>query len=182
MSNAALLITSSPAFLSEYFEPRQFTQRALPVFVIENKPLVVDAPHPSPKPIDLAPGPPWRVGWFGVIRCLKSLEVLSSLAQRRPDLVEVSIRGRPSAPVARRLQQCLRSAPALTFGGAYTARDLPGLYGGVHFNWTIDYYEENGNSKWLLPNRIYEGGSADRHARPCEPASAAPLQKGAPRD
>jgi succinoglycan biosynthesis protein ExoL len=31
------------------------------------------------------------------------------------------------------------------------------MYGGVHFVWTIDYYEAGGNSDWLLPNRLYEG-------------------------
>ena len=38
---------------------------------------------------------------------------------------------------------------------------MPGLYGRVHFNWTIDYFEADGNSEWLLPNRLYEGGSFD---------------------
>jgi succinoglycan biosynthesis protein ExoL len=28
----------------------------------------------------------------------------------------------------------------------------------VHFAWAVDYYEAGGNSEWLLPNRLYEGG------------------------
>ena len=28
----------------------------------------------------------------------------------------------------------------------------------VHLNWCADLYAEDGNSRWLLPNRIYEGG------------------------
>jgi succinoglycan biosynthesis protein ExoL len=28
----------------------------------------------------------------------------------------------------------------------------------VHFAWGIDYFQQGGNSEWLLPNRVYECG------------------------
>jgi hypothetical protein len=46
----------------------------------------------------------------------------------------------------------------VSFDGAYRSAELSGLYGGVHFSWAIDYFEEGANSALLLPNRIYEGG------------------------
>jgi hypothetical protein len=49
------------------------------------------------------------------------------------------------------------ASPGVRFLGAYGPEDLERLYGQVHFTWAIDYFEEGQNSKWLLPNRIYEG-------------------------
>ena len=44
----------------------------------------------------------------------------------------------------------------VTYGGGYTAEDLPAVYGDVHFSWTMDFMEEGLNSSLLLPNRLYE--------------------------
>ena len=52
----------------------------------------------------------------------------------------------------------IAQSPGVFFGGAYRPAELSELYGGVHFNWAIDYFEEGANSALLLPNRIYEGG------------------------
>jgi succinoglycan biosynthesis protein ExoL len=159
MKRVALLITSSPAFLREYFGRRQFLDRATPALIVENK-LFTSQPQCVPsKPI--RPGPPWRIGWFGVIRCRRSMEILGALARRRPDLVEIAIRGRVAQPARKSLAGALRCTPAVNFGGAYTTDELQKHYDAVHFNWTIDYFEDGGNSEWLLPNRIYEGGSFD---------------------
>jgi hypothetical protein len=48
--------------------------------------------------------------------------------------------------------------PGVSFGGTYDVRELESLYGDVHFNWAINFFELGGNCAWLLPNRIYEGG------------------------
>jgi hypothetical protein len=161
MRRASLLITSSPGFLRAYFHNPAFARPHLPTLVVENRPLQLDDGGPPPVHSPLPPGPPWTVGWFGMLRCRRSLEMLARLARTRPDLVRVRIFGRAADPVRNRLAELARTIPALEFGGAYDARDLGRLYAGVHFNWTIDYFEENANSEWLLPNRIYEGGSAD---------------------
>lgn len=157
MRHADLLIVSSPAFLSAYFEPRQGVRRRLrlPVRLVENKTLEVEgeAPRLAPAP---APGPPWRIAWLGAIRCARSLDLLTDLARRRPDLVQVSIHGRPAYTEFTDFDAQVASAPGVTFGGAYGAEDLPRLYGQAHFCWAIDYMEEGQNSAWLLPNRLYE--------------------------
>ena len=52
--------------------------------------------------------------------------------------------------------------PDMTFGGAYRwPGDLHEIYSDVDLTWMIDRYQAGGNSDWLLPNRLYEGG---RHA------------------
>ena len=91
--HASLLITSSPGFVREYFEP--YSRVRLPVLLVENK---VFSPEPLPQratqPRRL--GPPWRIGWFGSIRCRRSLDLLCAVARANPQLVEVVIRGKPA--------------------------------------------------------------------------------------
>lgn len=158
MRRADLLIVSSPAFLSAYFEPVQGVGRTLPLetLLVENKVLEFGAERPraSPPP----PGRPWRIGWMGAIRCRRSLEILTRLAARRPDLLEVRIHGRPAYTEFDDFGGQVAALPNVSFGGPYTADDLPVLYGAVHFSWAIDFMEEGLNSSWLLPNRVYESG------------------------
>jgi hypothetical protein len=153
--NVGLLLTSSPAFIENYFKRRRFPA---PIYVVENKVLrleVEDAPSiMSNRP----PGPPWRVGWFGMIRCRKSLEILSSAARAADGIIEVIIRGRPSRAVFADFDAAIAVLPHVYYGGPYrNPDDLSAIYGDVHFSWAIDYYESGANSAWLLPNRIYEG-------------------------
>lgn len=159
MRNVALLITSSSAFLKEYFEARQFTPHTLPALVVENKLFATVPARGSAGQIP--PSRPWRIGWFGVIRCRRSMEILGALARRRPDLVQIEMRGRVAAPVRQNVEELRRGATAIHCGGLYRTAELADLYRRVHFNWTIDYFEAGGNSEWLLPNRLYEGGSFD---------------------
>lgn len=159
MANASLLIVSSPAFVTQYFEPRQGlgTRLRTPWKLVENK--VFPAPPAAPASVRRPrPCRPWRIGWFGAIRCRRSLDILSELAARRPDLVEIVIRGRPSYTEFDDFDRQTARTPALRFEGPYRPDELPALYGSVHFTWAFDYFEAGANSDWLLPNRIYEGG------------------------
>jgi succinoglycan biosynthesis protein ExoL len=150
-----LLLTSSPAFLRSYFEPRAFPA---PARLVENKVLLLDGFRDLSLP-GRPPGPPWRIGWFGMIRCRKSLEILRSLASKSGGAVEVIIRGRPSDAVFPDFARSIAGSPHLSFAGPYrNPEDLQSIYGEAHFNWVIDYFEEGQNSAWLLPNRVYEGG------------------------
>lgn len=150
-----LLLTSSPAFLRNYFEPRAFPS---PVRLVENKILLLDGLGDLPFPVR-SPGPPWRIGWFGMIRCRESLEILRSLAFKLGGAVEVIIRGRPSDAVFPDFAAAIADSPHLSFGGPYrNPEDLAAIYSEIHFNWAVDYFENGQNSTWLLPNRIYEGG------------------------
>ena len=106
-----------------------------------------------------APGPPWRIGYFGVIRCRRSLECLSALVRSLPGLVEVDVRGKIASSVADQFDTILSRSPGMAYHGAYRyPDDLASIYGQVHLSWVIDCYEAGLNSSWLLPNRLYEGG------------------------
>jgi len=162
LRRADLLIVSSPAFLREYFEPMQRLGKrsAIDTLIVENK--LLPASRSAPRPVSVTssnPAPPWRIGWFGMIRCRKSLDYLCDLARRRPDLLRLIIRGRPSYTEFADFDGQIAQTPAASFGGAYGPEEVGTLYGNVHFNWAIDFFEEGANSRWLLPNRVYEGGA-----------------------
>lgn len=158
-----LLIVSSPAFLRDYFEASQRIARlaGLETLIVENK-LLPAAPNnalPWGALSALTPAAPWNIGWFGMIRCRKSLDYLCDLATRYPGLLRLSIRGRPSYTEFADFDGQIARTQGVSFGGAYQPAELCTLYGNAHFNWAIDFFEEGANSRWLLPNRIYEGGA-----------------------
>ncbi len=149
-----LLLTSSPAFVHNYFIPRGFRS---PIRLVENKVLMLDKLRQPVRKRPLA-GPPWRIGWFGIIRCRRSLDMLCSLARGAAGKIEIIIRGRPTKAVFHDFDELIARSPHVHFAGPYhSLADLPAIYGDVHFSWAIDYYEVGQNSTWLLPNRIYEG-------------------------
>lgn len=152
---ASLLLTSSPAFVREYFNV--YSSVKCPAYLIENK---IYQPAPQPQPtLNREAVTPWRIGWFGAIRCHKSLTILTSLVRQMNGKVEVIIRGKPSYDQFEDFDQQTSGIEGLSFEGPYkNPDDLENIYGDVHFTWAIDMFEEGLNSSWLLPNRIYEGG------------------------
>ena len=151
-----LLLTSSPAFVRNYFAPYSFPA---PIRLVENKVALLDRDQAITSVTRPCAGPPWRIGWFGAIRCRKSLEILSALAKASSGAVEIVLRGRPSGAIFPNFPAEIVNLPDVCFAGPYrNPEDLPAIYGGVHFAWAIDYYESGQNSAWLLPNRIYEAG------------------------
>jgi succinoglycan biosynthesis protein ExoL len=147
-------LTSSPAFVRNYFAARGFPA---PIRIIENKVLTLEPGEGlSPRPRPVA-GPPWRIGWFGIIRCRRSFELLSRLTRAAGGAIEVVVRGKPSMASFVDFERRVAGEPFIHFAGPYrNPEDLPEIYGDVHFAWAVDYFEAGGNSDWLLPNRIYE--------------------------
>jgi succinoglycan biosynthesis protein ExoL len=155
---SALLITSSPAFAREYFEP--LNQVRVPVTLLENKVLELASTSDGSGLADTAPpyGAPWQIGWFGALRCRKSLELLAAFTRRMEGRFEVVLRGRPAYSEFADFEGFVAAEPYIRFDGPYrNPGDLAGIYGQVHFCWAIDFFEEGLNSNWLLPNRLYEG-------------------------
>ena len=155
LARSAAIIISSPAFERDYLS--RFHPGHPPGILVENK--VFSAAGAPPDRVPPANGPPWRIGWFGMIRCRRSLECLATLARRHPGLIEVDIRGRLAEDALGESMALLESTPGLRYHGPYDYfHDLSHIYGEVHFVWAIDFFEAGRNSAMLLPNRIYEGG------------------------
>ena len=69
------------------------------------------------------------------------------------------LRGYPAGTIAEEFDSLLGDLPNFEFGGSYFYPDeLSEMYAEIDFNWAFDMSDPNGNSAWLLPNRIYEGG------------------------
>lgn len=158
-SQASLLMTSSPAFVERYFRPRSGLE--LPIMLLENKVLALEpvariiAPAARPP----AAGEPWKIGWFGALRCRKSLALLDDFSRRMGGRFQIVLRGRPAYSEFDDFDRVVRDAPFIDFAGPYkNPEDLAGIYNDVQFSWAIDFFEEGLNSSWLLPNRLYEGG------------------------
>lgn len=152
-----LVLTSSPAFVTHHLGA-VFGDR---IAIVENRVLELCKPALGGKnierlPPNLIPGPPWRIGWFGALRCRKSLEILTEAARLAQGKLEVVIRGRPSPAVFEDFPALIRGHAHIRFEGPYDSDDLGQHYAGVHFAWGVDFYEAGANSDWLLPNRLYE--------------------------
>jgi len=161
LNRCQLLVVSSPAYLREYFDRWQRFQGK--TFVLENK-WPHDDSFPKTRRLDCSlttaatEKPRWTIGWFGNIRCPKSLEILRQLAEALPDQVAIYLRGCPSLLGEGVLERAIRGRDNMSFSGEYSApEDLPAIYAKVHFNWCGDF-SDGENSRWLLPNRVYEGG------------------------
>lgn len=153
LARTDLILTSSPAFAHEYFHLRRGIR--VPIRVEENKVLALDGQIHRQAP--RADGEPWRIGWFGMLRCRRSLALLRDLVRRAAGRVEVVLAGVPSRTEFDDFDRDVADLPGLRYVGPYTPTDLPRLYGDVQFAWAVDYFEEGLNSAWLLPNRLYEG-------------------------
>ncbi|MEQ5787975.1 hypothetical protein J3454_08735 [Erythrobacter sp. NFXS35] len=144
-----LVLVSSPAFETNYFRQRQDYRG--PIELIENK--VAAMPDALAGKV---PEAPWVIGWFGMLRCRRSLVLLGRIAAESQGRIKVLIAGIPSPSEFPDFERQIAALDGVEFAGAYRPEDLSSLYARVHFAWCIDYFEEGLNSRWLLPNRLYE--------------------------
>ena len=157
-----LLVVSSPGYIDHYFKAVQ--RYTGPWLLLENKidAAAMTAPADRPAADPPPPGKPWVVGWFGVLKCRRSFDLLTRLADVLGDRVEVHIRGITSETDLAKadIEAAARRLPNLRFFGPYAnPRDLPSVYGATHITWTGDFLDAAANSAWCLPNRLYEGAA-----------------------
>ncbi|MBP1861806.1 glycosyltransferase family protein [Rhizobium herbae] len=156
--NVSLLVTSSPAFIENYFRP--ISRLKAPTLLLENQVIDLgdDAGMQTARPRPPQPGEPWKIGWFGALRCRKSLKLLAEFTRAMDGKFEVVLRGRPAYTEFDDFDGFVENEPFMNFHGAYkNPEDLARIYDEVQFSWGIDFFEEGLNSSWLLPNRLYEG-------------------------
>ena len=166
LDRVQLLVVSSPAYVREYFEPVQRYRGEWTL--LENKicgpqlrryepPAPVDRPrrHPAVPPGDGR----WVIGWFGTLRCPTSLYMLARIAAALPDRVRVELRGLPTETGLDYFLGVVDRHPNMDYRGEYfSPRDLGAIYGGIHLAWCFDFLDAEMNSRWLLPNRLYDAG------------------------
>ncbi|MEL7190365.1 MAG: hypothetical protein AAGK17_12490 [Pseudomonadota bacterium] len=153
LKKSDLLITSAPAFIRNHFANRDIKGETV---LVENKLLLDPISASVQKRSSADKDRPITIGWFGMLRCKRTLEFLTQLALRSAGKVDILIAGKPSPAEVPHLEAQVASTDGMTFHGPYSYADLPDLYGKCDFAWSIDWFEEGLNSKWLLPNRLYE--------------------------
>jgi succinoglycan biosynthesis protein ExoL len=159
LKHVDLLVPLSPGFLRGYFEPVQDWKG--PHFVLENKIQLggrSDAPTPAGSAWEGITDR-WVIGWFGTLRCPKSMALLEEIAERLGPKVEIYTRGYPTETGLDAYMEIVNRHPNWTYEGEYTIPDdLEQMYGRVHFSWCLDFLDEHGNSPLLLACRMYQGG------------------------
>ncbi len=158
LRRCALLVVSSPFYVEKFYATRMGYRG--PWFLLENKlpqdDVEIARRGLSAAHVERRPAPPWKIAWLGYLRCARSLEIITALAARRPDLVSVIIRGIPQGVVAAELEARIRDLPNVSFGGPYRHPDELGvILAGADLVWIVHYqWEENARLSWF--NRMYD--------------------------
>ncbi len=150
-----LLVTTSPKFVESYFAAVQdYSGR---IAILENK--IYPTIKLEVNSIRAAHGI-MVIGYFGSFRCKRSLEIIARLGELLRTKVKFLLAGFPTQECASLLRRCVsNSEGAIEYLGRFSyPSDLPRLYGAVDVCWGFDWSSEQGNSRWLLPNRLYESG------------------------
>ena len=160
LARVQMLAVSSPGFIRNYFKPVQGYTGSWTLW--ENKLAAGVALPPRPRHrVMPAFDHSLRIGWVGTIRCAPSLLILSDLARRMGDRIEIEIHGVVHRHVLPDFDDIIASCPNMTYHGAYDyPADLAKVYTGIDLVWTQDLWQPGTNSDWLLPNRIYEASWA----------------------
>jgi len=156
LADTSLVVVSSPAFVRSYFDT--YHPGRARTLLVENRLPWGFAYGARPTEAPERSGP-IRIGWFGNLRCRRSLALLLALADRFPDRVALSLRGVPARTEVGDLEARIGGRPNVSFGGRYGwPEDLAAIHRDVDLVWAGDFHDPGANSKWLLPNRLYEGG------------------------
>lgn len=151
LKNVNTIIISSEAFFNEYFSA--IHQYDGDVLHVENKILLSTS---STDRIEVRNYEDLCIGYFGMLRCRKSLKILQTIADRSTNLRQIVLAGIPSPAIFPRFREDILPFEKICYSGPYTSKGIAELYGRVDFSWCIDFFEEGLNSKLLLPNRLYE--------------------------
>ena len=178
-----LLVVTAPGFIDAYY--RQWLKTSVSAIVIENKldfspdddvfQNQTQCPSAGLPLVDR----PLRIGYFGLLRCDWSWQVLEELALSQQGKIEIVAAGYVMRPID--LAERAAKFENIRYLGEYRSpQDLPNLYGGVDIVWAC--YPPPGpvNSDWqwaqsiCRSNRFYEScffkkpiisvaGSGDAH-------------------
>ena len=150
------LVLSSPGFHRGYYAGIQNYRGDW--FLMENKlypPPTRSLPAPTPRRAEDR----WVVGYVGLIRGDATFDLMSRLAARLADRIDLRFRGVLTTVSQTDFERGLSRSANMSYGGAYVPhRDLEEIYRDVDFAWAIDLEHTDHNSRWLLPCRFYEAG------------------------
>ena len=154
------VVVSSNAYYEHHFKARYgLPERA--ISVIENK--LEHDPMLSYCSIGKIPpteARPIRIGYFGMLRCPRSWEILKDAVDRSQGGLELVVYGKPVG--IERFEEDVSSNSRIFYGGPYRdPDDLEDLYRPVDLVWAAYPYGHgvSGNWQWARTVRFYEAGA-----------------------
>jgi len=155
MKRCFLIVTTSIVFINEYFIKIQRQDQKY-LFLLENK-----IKEPMPKVLSKIS---WRnkkvirIGFFGLLRCQRSWEILCYLAEKFPEKFIIYVRGIPFG--INNFKEKVDENYNIIYEGEYiNPDDLANIYRKVDIVWTaynIENSLEGINRKWAMRNQFYE--------------------------
>jgi succinoglycan biosynthesis protein ExoL len=155
-----ILITTSPAFVREYFVQRLGFSGKL--YLLENK-VYLQADKSAARwcpdrLINQNRDRPIRIGIFGLFRCERSFQLIAALESEFSGKLRFVFRGLPNQLVKENFDQLLKNGQVEYHGPYKYPEDLLSIYGDVDLIWASDFSLLEGTTRWLLANRNYEAG------------------------
>lgn len=155
LRKAYLVVVTSEAFINEYFKGIQRV-RNVKYHVIENKPELNELFKEKQARIK-GENAKIKIGYFGVLRCLRSWEILKDLLEKYPDKFELYIRGLIVEPKTIE-EECNRMSNVQYDGTYVVPNDLNRMYNQIDIVWACYPYQgkQLGNWCWAKTTRFYE--------------------------
>lgn len=154
VQKCSLLVSTTPAFINEYY--KKWLNVKIPSIVLENK-----LEKNCYKKVFKNKTNKIRIGYFGLLRCNWSWEVLKNLAILNPDNIEIILAGYPINPKG--IPEKANAINNIRYLGEYKSPDdLSRLYGQVDLIWAVYPGPEvvEKNQRWAQmvcrSNRFYE--------------------------
>ncbi len=157
IKNVFLIVVTSQAFVKEYFKKIQKV-KTKHYYVVENKIQKKEALLSLSEPISDKERGSITIGYFGLLRCPRSWEILKKVSENGKGKFKLSVRGIPFGPLES-IDGDFQGNGMISYGGAYEApQDLPKMYNEVDLVWACYPFssEETGNHIWARTNRFYE--------------------------
>ncbi len=157
LNHTDYLCVTSEDFISNYFD--KYYEHNAKIYILENKVYPkIDIKLINNKLNNIPTGSKWRIGLVGIFRCNTSLQLLLELAKTLPEKIEIILAGKPEEHVNESFKELTRLNDTLVISEYRYPNDLQNIYSKIDIIWSADFSEPTVNSKWLLPNRIYEAG------------------------
>jgi len=153
----SVLVITSKAFYTEYFKKVQNT-KSLRYHVVENK-LDTDIMSASrSQEIAGKNNKEFTIGYFGVLRCARTLEILKMLAEKGKGKIIIYLRGLPGIKTQKEYDQFVSTDGVVNEGPYVVPDDLSVMYNSVDMVWACFPYQgkEAGNWCWAKTIRFYE--------------------------
>lgn len=154
LHRVSLLIVTSHAYITEYFNGI-LGIRDINYLIIENKLNSIDAPKPIIKKSinSINDKASYVIGYFGLIRCRKSLILLNDITQKSKGSIKVTIRGVFLG--TEDLKDMIYQNPHMSYEGPYVSPDdLAEIHADVDFSWLV-HAHSRANTMWARIFRFY---------------------------